>query len=296
MKGKLYFVFLSLLAAMSCFIMGCSAETTTGAQNSTGEAAEYGEESLVRVSADAAHLLSQEADGITYTISGVELYPRISAQSAQSEGETAAPYLMKIEVDINGANPNLLVERADGILSFANSLESPLELVNKKLQIVDDASCTYTYFYTCEEVADTVYYQPAKYSLLSDESTVVADIDTLEAEVQYDEGSSQTRLVLEYEAGDLPYIPRIATITAAKNSPGEASGTAVSYEAFSMNNYRNEQGDFIGGAWLFIIPGKFEPTAYYDMLFWGYETELAPADVMEIPLQRVAVSAGQGAA
>ena len=134
-------------------------------------------------------------------------------------------------------------------------------------------------------IPDTIYFQPGKYSLLTMDETVVTNIDSLTATATYDESAGKTKLVLEYTAEDLPYIPQLVTILAAKNSTAESSNESLSYNSILMNNYRDENGNFLGGSWTFLIPGEFEPTTYYDILFRGYEVDLQQANVIEIPLQ-----------
>ncbi len=107
-----------------------------------------------------------------------------------------------------------------------------------------------------------------------------------EAEVQYVEELGATRLVLSYEAGDLPYIPQLCTILAAKDAPGEAEGEPLSYSSVSVNNAWGKDGNFSYGSWVFIIHEAFEPAAYYDIQLHGYEKPLAQAEVIEIPIQQ----------
>ena len=87
-------------------------------------------------------------------------------------------------------------------------------------------------------------------------------------------------------SGDLPYIPQLCTILAAKDAPGEVEGEPLSYSSASVNNAWGKDGNFSYGSWVFIIHEAFEPAAYYDIQLHGYEKPLAQAEVIEIPIQQ----------
>lgn len=218
---------------------------------------------------------SQEADGVTYTVSKVGISPAV-VEGAPS------PYLLAMEVNYSGVDWKYL-DRNPWVVSFSADLSDPIE---PSRTTYDSFTGAITYKFLCDEVPETVYLQPGTCVLSVDEEITLTDIDTLEAETQYIEELEATRLVLSYEAGDLPYIPQLCTILAAKDAPGEAAGEPLSYSSVSVNNAWGKDGNFSYGSWVFIIHEAFEPAAYYDIQLHGYEKPLAQAGVIEIPIQQ----------
>lgn len=218
---------------------------------------------------------SQEADGVTYTVSQVGIYPAVVEGAPSS-------YLLSMEVSYSGVDWKYLT-RNPSVVSFSADLSNPIE---PSRTTYDSFTGDITYQFLCNEVPETVYFQPGKCILSVNEEITLTDIDTLEAETQYVEELGATRLVLSYEAGDLPYIPQLCTILAAKDAPGEAAGEPLSYSSVSVNNAWGKDGNFSYGSWVFIIREAFEPAAYYDIQLHGYEKPLAQAGIIEIPIQQ----------
>lgn len=280
MKSKKKFFSLTAAIILVCLLAACAPMEETGSQTEPGKVAESQNDGLLRVvGADTAHP-SQQADGVTYTVTDVTIRPNASPQSAEAEG--AAPYILGITMGFSGIDPNRLGEKNDDVLvSFNSDLSDPLEL--KDLSRAGDDPL-YVEF-VCDELPETIYFQPPAYSFFRDDQVVVTDVDTLEADVQYLEEDGMTRLELRYEAGDLPYIPRGATILAAKETPGETSEDALDYSSVSCSNYYDDNGDLISGGFVFLIPGQFQPATYYDILIDGYVEDLEQAEIIEIPVE-----------
>ena len=219
---------------------------------------------------------SQEADGVTYTVSNVGIYPAVVEGAPSS-------YLLALKVSYSGADWNYLCQIQSGTVSFSADFSDPIE---PSRTTYDDFTGDITYQFLCNEVPEAVYFQPGKYTLLVNEEITLTEIDTLEAETRYVEELGATRLVLSYEAGDLPYIPQVCTLLAAKDAPGETGEEPLSYSSISMNNAWDKNGNFAYGCWVFIIREAFEPAAYYDIQLHGYEKPLAQPDPIKIPIQK----------
>ena len=117
--------------------------------------------------------------------------------------------------------------------------------------------------------------------------------------LDYPSHREHSRVLVNTETGrvhirDIPMLRRYFVISittdgllvlAAKEAPGGTSEDALDYSSASCSNYYDDNGDLISGGFVFLIPGQFQPAAYYDILIDGYVEDLEQAEIIEIPVE-----------
>lgn len=117
---------------------------------------------------------SQEADGVTYTVSNVGIYP------AAVEGAPSS-YLLALEVSYSGVDWKYLIQHESDIVSFSADLSDPIE---PSRTTHDDFTGTITYQFLCNEVPEAVYFQPGKYTLSVNGEKPLAQAEIIKIPIQ----------------------------------------------------------------------------------------------------------------